>query len=200
MRFIIVETEIPDTASINDVQYHKITVKEENKESNVKNYIYPVISVIFKTLIVSLMVVFFVNKFRKLRRTENVAKDLLKLTGKGLAVLILVPIISFILLISYVGTAFSIVVVLVYLLLLYIATSIISIEIAYRVLSKKEESQIQNGKWIGVSVLVALIISIIGLIPTIGGIVKFILILMGLGMQYDIIFQREKVNGEVNEN
>ena len=138
-----------------------------------------------------------VNKFNKLKRTENVATDLLLAMCKGAGVLVLVPLIAVVLMCTVIGIALGISVIAIYVVLLYIATAMVAIEIAYRILSKKEE--IKKGAIIGISILISIAIWAIGLIPLVGGAVKFIVLLMGLGILFDLMFQKIKKE-EVNEN
>lgn len=172
---------------------------EENEEEPVMNYVYNVLGVIFQTLIVALIVVFLVSKFKELKRTDNVAGDLLKSTGKGALVLIFVPIISILFMFSIVGIGFGFILLVLYLILFYVAIPMASLEIAYRILMKKQNGEIRKGAMIGISILCALIIWIMRFIPVVGGIIRFIVILIGFGIIGSLIFQRNKKE-EVNEN
>lgn len=192
------EGSISENARVSDVDFNKEEVKEiENEDNTQTNYVYKAFSIAFKTLIVTLVIIFLVNKFKNLKRTDSVANDLLKATGKGALVLVLVPILSILLMISVIGLGFGIVLVSLYIIAIYIAISIMSVEIAYRILNKEKE--ISKGKIIGISILVALVIWGISFIPVLGGIIKFVLNLMGLGIIFDLIFQRTKKE-EINEN
>ena len=194
------EGNISENAQISEVQFNKEEIKvEEENTIDVKDYIYQALTAVFKALIVVLIIVFGVHKFNNLKRTNNMAIDLLKNTAKGSLVLIFVPIISVLLMISLVGLGFGFIILALYAISLYIATSIMSVEIAHRILTNKDKDEIQKGKMIGMATLVALIIWAISFIPVIGGIIKFVLILMGLGIIYDMLFQRNKKE-EVNEN
>ena len=86
-------------------------------------------------------------------------------------------------------------------ILLWIAIPVISTEIAYRILDKKQPEGIKKSVLIGVAVLVSVIIwAVAEFVPVFGGSLKFILILMGLGVLFDLIFSKRKSSdGELNE-
>ena len=190
------EANISDQAQIQDVQFTQEEYEEE-KQTTVTDYVYEIVSVAFQTLIVALIIVFLVGKFKTLKRTENIGMDLLKSTGKGALVLIFVPILSIVLMFTVIGVGFGVILLVLYIVLLCIAMSITSVEIAHRILAKKEN--VKKGVWIGISILVSLLIWVIKFIPVIGGIVRFIIVLIGLGIVSSLIFQRNKKE-EINEN
>lgn len=123
--------------------------------------------------------------------------DFLKSTGKGALMLIFVPILSVVLMLSILGLGFGMIILALYIILLCVAIPITSVEIAYRILGKKED--VKKAVWIGISILVSLVIWGIKFIPVVGGIVRLIVILIGLGIVSSLIFQRNKKE-KVNEN
>lgn len=198
------EGNISETAQIAEVQFEENDKEDVNIDTEkitttaiVLKNAFQIISSIFKTLVVALIIVFLVNKFYKLKRTENVTTDLLLEMCKGAGVLVVVPVIVFLLMCTIIGIAFGFVVLAIYFVLLYIATAIVALEITYRILSKKEK--IKKGSMVGFSILISLVIWAIGLIPVIGGAIKFIILLVGLGILFDLIFQKVKKE-EINEN
>lgn len=190
------EGNISDQAQIQEVQFTQ-DEQEENTQTTTTNYVYEMASVVFQTLIVALVIVFLVGKFKTLKRTDNLGMDFLKSTGKGALMLIFVPILSVVLMLSILGLGFGMIVLVLYIILLCVAIPITSVEIAHRILAKKED--VKKAVWIGVSILVSLVIWVIKFIPVVGGIVRFIVILIGLGIVSSLIFQRNKKE-EVNEN
>ncbi len=123
--------------------------------------------------------------------------DFLKNTGKGALMLIFLPILSVVLMLSVIGVGFGLIVLVLYIIGLCVAIPIASVEIAHRILAKKEE--VKKGLWIGLSIVVSLLIWAMKFVPVIGGIIRFILVLIGLGIICSLIFQRNKKE-EVNEN
>lgn len=190
------EANISEKAQIQDVQFIQ-DEEEENETSNGVNYAFEIANVAFQTLIIALIIVFLVNKFKTLKRTDNIGIDFLKSTGKGALMLIFVPILSIVLMLSVIGIGLGLIVLVLYIIGLCVAIPVSSVEIAHRILAKKEN--VKKGVWIGISILVSLVIWAIRFIPVIGGIVRFILVLIGLGIISSLIFQRNKKE-EVNEN
>lgn len=196
--------DISEAAQIGELKFNQ-TEQEPVEESvpNMAEYVLDVVSVILRTLIISAIIVLCGDKFKKISRTENVATDLLKSMCKGAGVLVFVPVIGFILIITIIGIALGFSVFAIYAVLLYIAIPVIATDIAYRILTRKKDEEIKNGKIIGVSILVAIVIWAIDLIPVVGGSIKFILMLMGLGVLFDIMFQKakkEEISGVINES
>lgn len=194
------EGNIAEQAKIGEVNFEQQKIEEDaNGGIDFIGYLYDAMTVALKTLIVALIIVFFINKFNNIKRTNNVATDLLKATGKGTLVFVVVPIIFIILICSIIGVGLGFALMALYIIAIYIATSTVSLEITHRILNKQKDVEIKKWKIVGISILISLAIWAIGLIPVIGGIIKFILILMGLGIWYTIIFQRNKKE-TVNEN
>lgn len=190
------EGTISEKAQIQDVQFIQ-DEEEENGTSNGVNYVFEIANVAFQTLIIALIIVFLVSKFKTLKRTNNIAMDFLKNTGKGALMLIFLPILSVVLMLSVIGVGFGLIVLVLYIIGLCVAIPIASVEIAHRILAKKEE--VKKGLWIGLSIVVSLLIWAMKFVPVIGGIIRFILVLIGLGIICSLIFQRNKKE-EVNEN
>lgn len=194
------EGNISENARITDVQFEKEELEDtQEQESNIMQYIYEVLKVAFQAFILVLIVVFGIHKFKILKRTDNIASDFLKDTGKGALVLIFVPIISILLMISIIGMGFGFVLLALYFILLYISIPVTAVEITHRILAKQSENEIKKGKMIGISILISVIFWAIKFIPTIGEIIRFIAVLIGLGITATLIFQKNKKE-EINEN
>lgn len=194
------EGDISSEAQIEDIYFEQEQQNDrEDYEPNAASYVFEALNVAFQTLIVVLILVFCVGKFKALKRTDNVAVDFLKNTGKGSLWLIFVPIVSILLMISVIGIGFGIIVLTLYIISLYIALAVTSVEITHRILAKQEENEVKKGKMIGVAVLISLVIWAIKFIPVLGSLIRFIAILIGLGIMSTLIFQKNKKE-EINEN
>lgn len=194
------EGDISSEAQIEDIYFEQEQQNDrEDYGPSVASYVFEALNVAFQTLIVVLILVFCVGKFKTLKRTDNVAMDFLKNTGKGSLWLIFVPIVSILLMISVIGIGFGIIVLTLYVISLYIALAVTSVEITHRILAKQEENEVKKGKMIGVAVLISLVIWAIKFIPVLGSLIRFIAILIGLGIMSTLIFQKNKKE-EINEN
>lgn len=192
------EGAISEQAKIQEIQFDEVEQNEE-KVNPVMDYVYEAGSVILMTLVIALVVVFCITKFTALRRSEKLGIDLLKNAGKGALVFLFMPIIAIVLMLTVIGAGIGVIGLVVYIVLLFVAISITSVEIAYRICTKKQTNEVKKGAIIGISILVSLVIWAIRFIPVIGGIVRFIAILIGLGIWYTVMFQKIKKE-EVNEN
>lgn len=192
---------ISEKAQISQIEFVQEEVQEtdEPEENEVWDNIYEVIVFSFKTLIVALIVVLCVNKFQILKRSENVVIDFSKALGKGTAFLILVPMIVITLICTVIGIGFGFVALAIYVIAFYVATPIFAIEIATRIVNKKSESSAKKSQIIALSVLVSIIIWALKFIPVLGGILRFIIILIGLGIIFNLMFEKNKKE-IVNEN
>ncbi len=191
------EETIPEGAQIGEVKFHLTHPKERGYEN--KNYVLEAFTVAFKTLIVCLIMIFVVTKFKNLHRTENIGMDLLKDTGKGLITFAVFPILIVILFITIIGSGLGMVALILYIIVIYIAKSLAAIEIANRILSKTKTENHQNAKLIGISILVSLVIWGVSFIPTFGVFVQIVVGLIGLGIFASLIIQRNKKESQ-NEN
>ena len=195
---IIAEGAKIDGETSFDKQDEAVDVEiEETKSSIIFGYVYDAVKVAVRTLIIALIVVYGINKFNNLKRTDNVANDLLKETGKGLGVFVAVPFISILLVVSVFGTFFGLALLALYIIAICVAIPVVSLEITQRILAKKSENELKKGKIIGCSVLVSLVIWLVGFVPAIGGLIKAILVLMGIGVIFDLIIQKNKKVEEV---
>lgn len=188
------EVSIPEHAQIANVNFEKIEIEEDvdNVGTSFTDYIAKLIKIVVTTAILSLIIVSFVNKFSKMNRTEKVANDLLKNAGIGALVLILTPILTIILSASNIFRPIGISGLLIYIVGLILATSMTSIEIAKRIVAKKQN---ELGKWkkVGIASLVALVYGIVGFIPVVGTICKIAFLLIGLGIIFNLLFKNNKI-------
>lgn len=190
---------ISEMAKIGDVQFHVWEEDEEVETNTVKEITIDIIKIAFRTLVIAWFILCFVHKYEKLKRGKTT--DFLIALCKGIGVLTLVPTVSILLIISIIGTALGVSLLAIYSVLLYIALPVIALEIAYRLLTAKQtETKIGTAKCIGIAIMVSVVLWAISCIPTIGGSIKFLFVLMGLGMLFDLMFQKIKNQPNNGEN
>lgn len=186
------EGTISENAQIGDIAFEQAR-QNNTYQKGVGDYVFDFITIIVRTLIVALIIVFLVKKFKNLYTRENGVSEYLKSIGKGIGVLIVVPVISVLLMISLIGAGLGVSLLAIYIVIAYLATSIFAVEVAYRF--EKEN----KGKIIGIAILVSIIVKAISFIPTIGGTIVFLTSLIGLGTLFDMIFKKvknEAIDGE----
>lgn len=110
---------------------------------------------------------------------KNASKKFLPAFGIGILSLILIPVVSFLLLISIVGAPVSIALLVLYGLLLAISGSVFAISIANII---SEKIKISNAWLKALCVaIVSLLVYIIGIIPYVS-LIKFLIIILGFGI------------------
>lgn len=169
------EIQIPEGAVQGETNFTQIA-KKENKEKFTDYLISAAASVIFTLVIYGLALLFCKSSTEKC--TKITSKKFLPAFGIGLLALIVVPIISFLLLISIVGASVSFALLVFYGLLLAISCSVFSISVANIV---SEKVKVSNG-WLKTLcvVLVSLLVYIISVLPYVS-LVKFLFTILGFG-------------------
>lgn len=189
---------ISEMAQVGEVGFEQMQEVEETYQDKVNDYVLESIKVIVKTLIIALLILFLSSKFQMLPRKDWT--DLLKSMCKGIGVLVVFPVLAFLLVISIVASVLGISLFAIYGILLYIALPVVALELAHRIVFlKKNEHKGNKGKIILVAILIALAIWGISYIPAIGRSIKFLILLIGLGIIFDLLFKKvknEPNNGE----
>lgn len=186
------EGTISENAQIGDVAFEQAE-PNNTYQKKTGDYVFDFITIIARTLVIAVILVFLVKKFKNLYTRENGLSEYLKSIGKGIGVLIVVPVISVLLMISLIGAGLGVSLLAIYIVIVYLATSIFAVEVAYRF--EKEN----KAKIIGIAILVSIIVKAISFIPTIGGTIVFLTSLIGLGTLFDMIFKKvknEAIDGE----
>lgn len=190
------EAEIPIGTAISQVDFtQKSTEKEDvQNDFDAMSVLMNALTFIIKVAIISGFLLAYSTNFKKVNdnsESEGSAKKIAKFAGNGFLVLILVPIIAVVLLFTIVGLGLGVALLGIYAILLYCAMAIASLSIAMLILKNKENSK---SKIWGLSLVIALAIWVVGKIPYIGAICKFIVMLIGLGSLKATIFYRNKDN------
>lgn len=172
------EIEIPEGVILKEVTYSNYTnTSSKNILSSVWNYLLSLITLLACVYVIYLPISKFASKY--LDKISNIYfLSLLKYLGIGLGFLILIPIISVLLLISGVGSILGLILLFIYIILLLIAKPIFIISIATFVKNK-----VSNKFNIYLYILaIAVILSLISLIPYLGFIISMIVNFTGFGM------------------
>lgn len=148
---------------------------------------------VITALAIIALIVYLTNN-KKENKEINV-KDYIKDIAIGFVYLILIPAVVLILFLTVVGIPIALFAFMLYFLGIYISIPITSIEIANTIL-KEEQSKFKN---IGISLVVFLIFEIVRYIPVIGGIIRFLAILLGLRIIVKNIFRKKDETIEIKE-
>ncbi len=148
---------------------------------------------VITALAIIALIVYLTNN-KKENKEINV-KDYIKDIAIGFVYLILIPAVVLILFLTVVGIPIALFAFMLYFLGIYISIPITSIEIANTIL-KEEQSKFKK---IGISLVVFLIFEIVRYIPVIGGIIRFLAILLGLRIIVKNIFRKKDETIEIKE-
>jgi hypothetical protein len=142
-------------------------------------------------IIVGLIITLLFKKFTE-KTQKQVNKEILILILKGLVLLIVTPIILFILSITIIGLPLAFILGVLYVIALYLSKIFVAIFIGDRIIKAVKKTKDVN--LIGAMILGLVILYIIFAIPIIGWLIKFVVLLWGLGVLYTVL--KKKLNLE----
>lgn len=175
-----------------DSQKIENTVKTAIVGATIKTQIINIVSAV---LVIA--VIYFLVRNRVSETEEISANAVIKNVVSGLCWLVFTPIVCVILLCTIIGVPLAIIGFVLYILAIYISVPVASLKIGSIVLKElKQENKIMI---IVYAICVYILVELISLIPTIGGIIKFIVILYGLGTFMKTIFSAKDKKVEKKE-
>lgn len=173
---------IAKESNISSIEKTKAIAKEKISKENVSNVLIDLLSSYGNVLIFGLVLMLLMRKaFDKIDAEKLEASNVFKTIGIGFITLIAIPLVSIIAMVTGIGVASGIIILLLYGISIY-ATSIIT---SYYFGKKILNSKIDNDYLLFAISL--LILKIVIIIPFIGGLVSFASLLFGLGMIYTLI-------------
>lgn len=175
-----------------DSQKIENTVKTAIVGATIKTQIINIVSAV---LVIA--VIYFLVRNRVSETEEISANAVIKNVISGLCWLVFTPIVCVILLCTIIGVPLAIIGFVLYILAIYISVPVASLKIGSIALKElKQENKIMI---IVYAICVYILVELISLIPTIGGIIKFIVILYGLGTFMKTIFSAKDKKVEKKE-
>jgi len=158
-----------------NIRIHE-TQKVEVQTNQWKQFGYAgkVISFLGKLLIVLIFVRLFGQKIKQI----DIKNSFWSIMGLGLVVLIVVPILALILMVTVIAIPLSLIILDAYLVALYLSKIIVSILVGSYIAKKTNlKSNLYIQGFIGL-----LLLTLLGLIPFVNGLVSFTVLLLGLGI------------------
>jgi len=181
----VYKSEIASDAKIvgeKNIRIHEVKKVEKQKvEFNKIGYVGKIVSFLSKLIVLLVLVKLFGEKIKKV----NLKDSFWSAIGLGLVVLIVTPILALILLGTMVAAPLSIIILTTYFVGLYLSTIISSIFVGNFI---SEKTKLKTNNYVQ-GIVGLLLISLIGLVPVVGGLVKLIIFLFGIG----IIFKSLKI-------
>lgn len=171
------EIQIPEGVVSKDAVTYSKYVPSSSSLSNIWDFVLNLIT----TLVCIYVIYFLISKFAPnyLSKISNISgMNLLKYLGIGFGLLILIPIIAILLFLSNVGSILGIIVLFIYILLMIISKPIFVISIAT---FAKEKLSIKMNTYLYI-LAIAIILSLIALIPYVGFIVSLLISFTGFGI------------------
>ena len=183
----------PSTASVSNVDKASIgsievkEVKEVNTDEIVKSFestmfIYSLLAGIV-TIIILLAVLPGLRD--KLNKVKLDGKEMLSSALQGILVLIVVPVVSLFTILTGLLTPLTLIVLAIYFICLYLAPLFVAYYIGYIINTKL--FKLKNAHLILSSILGITVLKLVCLIPVVGGLIKFIALVYGLGLIYMLI-------------
>ncbi len=175
------EPKIDENADLNNCIFNKVEEDSDsnsNKSDKIADFIKKTITSIIYAVVVAMITIALSNKIKTLPEkytASNIALNILI----GLATLIFVPIVSIALL--FIPCCYSVGLAL---LLVYILLCVLSIGIGETIIGKLVANKFNKSSFwhvVGFTALIALLIQLIILIPVLGPILFFVIMLLGLG-------------------
>ena len=177
------EINIPDNVVHGKISYSLNNTKEDNTSFDLNDFVSSLISFIILT-----MVIFVIGKWLKCKFVNNspdFVKNLPKSLLYGLLGLIVTPIVCILLLIFGVTINLAFILMAIYFILLFIASSIVIIVLS-KLISDKLHTKYEKANNTLLSILsiaiLSLIYKLLQLIPTFGTIVTFAFVMVGIGI------------------
>lgn len=189
------EATIPSNATINNVNY--TSIKETSKDSStIQNVIFGVLSTILKSALVCAFILVFAKSFVEKQKTDKLVSYYLGATAKGALAAILIPVLVFVLLCTGFGIGVGFILLGIYFIIFAISLPVVAVSVATAVTKKMEYN---FWKVYGISILIAVVISILQKIVVIGAIITIIVGLLGMGLIFAGLKNKKDRKEEVKE-
>lgn len=182
--------------SVTQHQESEKTIEEVKKVVVLDRIKSEIITVISTAIIIA--VIYLIVKNNQTIKVENYSQEIGTNLLKGFLSLIIIPVVALILLFTIIGIPLSLLLITLYIVALFISIPVASLriaEIGYNV------KPINSNKAFIIlyAICVYIVIKLIALIPVIGGLINFLVVLYGLGNLIKYIFPSKKQNVKKEE-
>lgn len=151
--------------------------------SNLKDLLFNLLNIIIYSLIITLIIMLVFKKFSS-SLFESLVLDFKKIILWGIAGFIIIPIISFLLIVSVVGSLLGILLLSAYLVILAISFAMTGFALGNLICHKLTKTPTEKSpiKLLIISILTTTIISLLSKIPYVGPIILIASLILGLGI------------------
>lgn len=168
---------------------YELPEKQVNPKAETIEKITNFVTKMITSLVIIALIIYIFNdkcKYKDIGATEYI-KDIVL----GFLLLILVPIIAIGVMFTIIGIPIAMLAILFYCLALYIALPVSSIKIANIILKQNSDSKVKKTL---VAFVVSIVFEVLTYVPVIGGIIRFLAILLGFEIILKTIFIKNKKN------
>lgn len=185
------ELSIPESAVLGEVNFNKVVAKETpSVASMISSAIFDVLTLAVSTLVLTLLAIWLTPKFLEKVSNMKVSNIFIAL-AIGLGALIGIPVASIIIMITIIGVPTAFALLALYFLIIAFSTGFTSLVISSFITKKFNiEGKV---KFVFITLGVTAVIWILGYIPFIGGLIKFLNILLALGTVVYNLFRKVPV-------
>ena len=181
------------------VEKSEEVVEDENQDKSHKAVvtatIFKIIRDILTTFVMALIISYIVSKSSKKERIQKYTGEKIALNALlGLGLIFGVVLAAIIMFITIILIPVGIVAILGYIVMLICATAMGTTVIAIKLLKDKELSTKNIILW---SLLVAAILFVVKFVPIVGGLIGFVVTLIGIGTIADLLFGKDKKEAKV---
>ncbi len=188
-----VEATIPSNVTISNVNYTPIKEKTNNS-SALQNVVFGVISTILSSALVCAFILVCAKPFVEKQKTDKVVSHYFSAITKGALAAILIPVSVIVLFCTGFGIGMGFVLLGIYFIIFAISLPVVAVSIATIVTKKMEYN---FWKVYGLSILVAVVISILQKVVVLGTIVTIIIGLLGMGLIFAGLKNKKEKKEEV---
>lgn len=176
------KVDMANTVIVSDVNIMEAPIQEEEtKEAVFMNKVTDTIYSWGTIIVVFLILVFVTPAFEKINKTlvtKLGVGNFIKTAGIGFLILIAVPFIFIILLCTIVGIPLAILLLILYILCIWLSSLLTGYAIVKSLFKTLFKKDIHNAL---AGIIGLVLISLLGFVPTLGGIIKFISLIFGMG-------------------
>ncbi len=177
-----------DKASIGNIETYHVTVETEKEEGFFESF---KVTLFITSLVAGLITLFIIlgllpDLRHKIEKVDLNAEEILITAAIGLGILICVPIVSLFTIFTGVLTPITLIVLAIYVICIYLSRLFAAYFVG-NIVSKKLFESKKNNLFIASVLIGVILVELVCLIPFIGGLVKFVLLVYGLGLILKLI-------------
>lgn len=187
------EAEISSDSIIGDVNFNKVEIEVEENVPKTGAKVYNAVVIAIKSIFICGFIFLFAKGFMEKQKSESVGGYFVKNTLKGLAWTVVIPIVFMMLLCTGVTVGLSFVVLAIYIIIFWMSVPIVAVAITANIDTKQENIW----RTYGYAVLISIAIALLKQIPTLGGIITFVVGIAAMGIVMSSLKNKKNNNTKI---